>query len=443
MSTDMLRQEQILQTVSGTSCVVKELLGRGGQGEVYRVTLAGDLSMALKWYYPHTATQDQWQALETLISKGSPSEKFLWPLDLVRADRGSQFGYLMPLRPERFKSVVDLMRRSIEPLPTLQALTVTGRELADSYFQLHVRGLCYRDISFGNVFFDPCSGEVMICDNDNVTVNGSISGGVLGTSRFMAPEIVRGEALPSTETDRFSLAVLLFYILMFHHPLEGKREADIHVFDPAAMTKIYGTDPLFIFDPDDNTNAPVKGYQDNVLICWPIYPQFLRDLFTRAFTDGLSDAQNGRVLENEWRTAMVRLHDSVFYCAQCRSQNFYDIATLKKNEGVPPLCWSCAQQVILPYRIRIESHIIMLNEDTKLYPHHINRQKKWDFSQPVAQVNRHPTDRNRWGLKNVSSERWVITKPDGTKQDVAVGQNAPLAVNVKINFGNAEGEIRY
>jgi eukaryotic-like serine/threonine-protein kinase len=442
MSTNMLKPEQRLLTVSGTPCVVKDFLGAGGQGEVYRVTLAGDSSMALKWYFPHTATPEQWQALETLVSKGAPSEKFLWPLDLVRADRDSQFGYLMPLRTERFKSIIDLMKRRIEPDPTFQALAITGRQLADSYFQLHTRGLCYRDISFGNVFFEPQSGEVLICDNDNVTVNGSTGGGVLGTSRFMAPEIVRSEALPGTETDRFSLAVLLFYLFMFHHPLEGKREADIHVFDQAAMTKIYGTDPLFIFDPNDSSNAPVKGYQDNVLIFWPIYPQFLRDLFSKAFTDGLKDPQNGRVLENEWRPAMVRLHDSVFYCAQCKSQNFYDIDAMKKGGGTHPPCWSCLQPVILPYRIRIGDNIIMLNADTKIYPHHVNREKKWDFSQPVAQVNRHPADPNRWGLKNVSGERWVITKPDGTKQDVAVGQNAPLVVNLKINFGSTEGEIR-
>ena len=41
----------------------------------------------------------------------------------------------------------------------------------------------------------------------------------------MAPEIVRGQAKASTETDLFSLAVLLFYMLFMHHPLEGAREA--------------------------------------------------------------------------------------------------------------------------------------------------------------------------------------------------------------------------
>ncbi len=183
---------------------------------MYRVTLAKQ-AMALKWYYPQTATQEQLQALDVLVKKGPPNERFLWPLELVRPDARAQFGYLMPLRTNNYKSIVDLMKRRIEP--SFRELAIAGRQLADSYFQLHVSGLCYRDISFGNVFFDPKNGEVRVCDNDNVTVNGTSGGGVLGTSRFMAPEIVRREAFPSAQTDRFSLAVLLFYIFMFHHPL--------------------------------------------------------------------------------------------------------------------------------------------------------------------------------------------------------------------------------
>ena len=76
----------------------------------------------------------------------------------------------------------------------------------------------------------------IICDNDNVGIDRKTGGGIGGTARFMAPEIVRGEAVPSSQTDLFSLAVLLFYMLVNHHPLEGAREADIRCFDLPAMT---------------------------------------------------------------------------------------------------------------------------------------------------------------------------------------------------------------
>jgi serine/threonine protein kinase len=118
--------------------------------------------------------------------------------------------------------------------------------------------LCYSDISFGNVSLDPSTGQVCICDNDNVHVDGEPSG-IGGTIGFMAPEIVRGKSMPTIDTDLFSLAVLLFYIFMMHHPLEGKKELEIKCFDYPAKKKLYGTEPLFVFDPQDNSNRPVAG----------------------------------------------------------------------------------------------------------------------------------------------------------------------------------------
>jgi eukaryotic-like serine/threonine-protein kinase len=436
----MLKIGQRIQTESGMSGETDRLLGTGGQGEVYRVLLASK-PMALKWYFPDSATAQQWQTLDMLVKRGAPNDKFLWPLELVTAPGLTEFGYIMPLREPRYYGIVDLMKRRIDT--TFRNLATAGFYLADSYFQLHTAGLCYRDIGFGNVFFDPKTGDALICDNDNVTVNGSPIGGVFGTLRFMAPEIVRGQAVPSTATDLFSLAVLLFYLFMSHHPLEGKREYDIAVFDVEAMTKLYGLEPVFIFDPNNRSNEPVSGYQDNPLILWPIYPQFLRNLFTRAFTDGLKDPENGRVLENEWRTAMIRLRDSIFYCPHCDAQNFYDVDALRQSSGRPTPCWKCKKVVQLPFRIRIGDNIIMLNRDTKLFPHHINTQRKWDFSQPVAEVTRHPTDPTLLGLINLSNEKWIVKRPIGPLQEVEVGKIVGLSTGIKILFGYVEGDVRY
>lgn len=436
----MLQAGEERQTEFGMTCKIIERLGNGGQGEVYKVSVANKL-MALKWYYPDYATSEQQQALDRLIKQGPPNEKFLWPLELVYSKEKNELGYLMPLREDSYKDLVDLMTRRVQT--TFSCLAKAGLQLADSYYRLHINGLCYRDISFGNVFINFKNGEVLICDNDNVTVNDDKDGGVLGTQHFMAPEIVRHEAKPSTLTDLYSLSVLLFYLFMSDHPLNGKREADIHVLDAAAMGKIYGHDPLFIFDAQNNSNRPVPGYQDNATIFWPLYPQSLRDLFTRAFTDGLHNPQYGRVTETEWRNEMVNLHDSIFYCPHCASQNFYDAETLRKNGGEPNPCWSCKKNVQLPFRMRINKNVIMLNRDTLLFPHHVDRSRKWDFSKPIAMVNSHPKDPNVWGMKNLSDEKWVLTKTDGSRQDVEPQRSALLAVGSTIHFGDLDGEIKY
>jgi len=47
---------------------------------------------------------------------------------------------------------------------------------------------------------------------------------------------------------------------LIHHPLEGKKEVAIHSFDLPAMTKLFGTEPVFIFDPVDRSNELCPAY---------------------------------------------------------------------------------------------------------------------------------------------------------------------------------------
>ena len=437
---EILKPGQVIRCEpSGMPCTIEEMLGAGGQGEVYKAQLGG-ADVAVKWFFPAMATPEQRASMELLIRKGAPSEHFLYPMEITTATGVPGFGYIMPLRPKRFKNIVDLMTRRIEP--SFRALATAGFNLAHNYLLLHSQGLCYRDISFGNAFFDPDNGDVLIADNDNVSVDGAGVLGVLGTPRFMAPEIVRGEAVPSTQTDLFSLSVLIFYMLMVAHPLEGKKEAEIKALDLPAMTKIYGKEPIFIFDPNNDSNRPVPGIHDNALAFWRIYPQFLRDIFTRAFTIGITDPKNGRVRESEWRGEMVQLRDAIFYCPFCSLENFYDSIAVKASGGNPGLCWACAAQLKLPPRIRIGKSVVMLNHDTQIFPHHIDDSRMYDFSAPVAAVAVHPTNPNIWGLKNLSSNNWFITAADGSVKDVELNKSVTLAVGTKINFGKSSGEIR-
>ena len=416
-------------------------LGAGTQGEVYQARIHQDNAnyhnVALKCYFPqYTKTDSNCQArLERAISKGKPDSSFLWPIELVYTEDNLLFGYVMPLRDKNYKSIVDLMKRRIEP--SFRELITACLGLASSFLHLHAQGFCYRDINFNNIFLNPQTGDILICDNDNVDVNG-VPGTINGTPRFMAPELVRGDAAPCTETDLFSVSVLLFYMLMLHHPLEGKQEADINCFDQVAMHKLYGTNPLFIFHPEDNRNYPVIGLHDNALEYWPIYPKFIRDLFTRAFTVGIEDIHK-RIHENEWRKALIQLRDSIIYCS-CGAENFYDSEHLK--QGQKQLCWSCENSLNYPPRLRIENSIVMLNHDTRIYPHHIDKTSRYDFSIPVAQVIRHPHDPHRWGLQNLTEKSWSITLTDNTIKTVDPQRSINLSAGIRINFGNLQAEIR-
>ena len=146
--------------------------------------------------------------------------------------------------------------------------------------------------------------------------------------------------------------------------------------------------------------------------------------------------------ESEWRAALVQLRDAILYCGQCGAENFYDSEALRASGGQPGSCWSCRQPLTLPFRLRIGRSVVMLNHDTQLFPHHLDSQRLYDLSQPLAVVQRHPQNPSVWGLKNLSPVKWVITAPDGAIRDVEPGRSVTLAAGVKVNFGAVEGEIR-
>jgi hypothetical protein len=85
----------------------------------------------------------------------------------------------------------------------------------------------------------------------------------------------------------------------------------------------------------------------------------------------------------------------------------------------------------------------MLNYDTKLYPHHIDDQRLYDFTQPVAAIAQHPKDPNTWGLKNLSKEKWVTTGSNSAVKDVEPERSVTLVSGTKITFGKVDGEIRF
>jgi len=421
-----------VRTMGGQQIRAQRLLGAGGQGEVWLGEMEGQ-PVAVKVYHPHTATPEQRAAIERLVEKGPPAKYFLWPRALVEDPASRSYGYIMEVREARFRALEDFMARKIEP--TFRALLTASWQLADGFLRLHSQGLCYRDISFANVFFDPATGDVRICDNDNVEVSGAALGGILGTPRFMAPEVVRREAVPSDQTDRYSLAVLLFYMLMGGHPLDGEREACIRCLDVPALEKLYGFQPLYIFDPEDPSNRPRLGVHDNPIAFHPLYPVRLRELFQRSFTEGLHYPAK-RVRESEWRKAFARAVDSILPCA-CRAESFYDADALRS--GGAGKCWSCEKAIVLPPRIRVGDAVVILTRETRLYGRHLGIAE--DDGNPIAEVSQHSDHPALFGLRNLTPEPWTLTRLDGSIVDVPPGRAVPILPGNKINFGPVTGEI--
>lgn len=419
---------------AGAVLTVEQRIGEGGQGVVHAARLNG-APFAVKWFRPDTSNYEMRKSITALIRRGRPHPAFVWPIDLVGSDHVPGFGYVMPLLEARFVSLAQLLNQDIQP--SFRDIATIGRELVDVFAALHAAGLCYRDISFGNLLVDPAACQVAIIDVDNVGVDGGIVM-VKGTGPFMAPEILRDEALPSTVTDLHSLAVMLFYLLMHGHPLDGLRtdasrgsgghgeESELKL-----LVRHYGLEPLFIFDPHDPSNRPVSG--NLVVNWWPIYPHQCRRVFKQAFTTGLHDASlNGRVTEGTWRRVLLSLHDCVFSCPGCGAAVFYDPEQPKQP------CWYCYVPLPTPLKLKLPGSLLVLSEGAVVTSHHLNRDR--DYQTACAVVEPHPGRPGQVVLRNLTDKPWTVV-PDG-EEPKRVAPSQRLGVRpLRIDFGSASGHI--
>lgn len=447
---DLFRQGEQFQILSGDTGVVTGWLGSGGQGEVYKVAIGGT-ELALKWYFPSVIRDDLRlrSRLEQAIAKGPPSSQYLWPIDLAAAPNKSSFGYVMPLMRGAYSSIEDLGRSSSDAKfidPSWKMLSIVGFRLAEAYRALHQLGFCYMDVSSGNVSFNPKTGDILVCDNDNVEyANRPVR---LGTAGYMAPEVQRGGVFPSPSTDLYSISVLMFQLFMIQHPLEGANVLQYRVKDDG-IPSLFGTDPVFIFDPDTDRNRPLDAKSDpraltgwgvGVQQRWNSLPEYAKQKFIQAFTIGLHEPLR-RVRLSEWMETMARLYDEAYYCARCGKTNFYDITRLTTDKTVPN-CPFCGQTGRLPFRARINGRrVVMLNHDTKLFAHHLNPDHPIEFDRPLAEMAQHPQNNAIWGLRNLSQTQWQYVSADGDTTEVPDGKSALVASGTKLMIGNTLIEV--
>ena len=410
----------------GLSSPVQVLRGLGGgtQGQVFEVAVGGE-RLALKWYLPSCLERDphlERRLLES-IRATAPSRAFLWPIALLRPTAASLplirsrhpgFGYLMELRPPQFVGAVEHYGGRLD-ISLRQALRASFF-LAEAFHALHSKGLCYKDISLGNLFLEAETGCILVCDNDNVDVDGRDLGSVLGTPGFMAPEILMKQGRPGANSDLFSLAVLIFRMLTRHDPLKGRQELQIRCLDEPARRRLYGEIPLFIFDPDDERNRPDPVEHAAALVTWPIYPKALQALFIQTLATGMRAPQQ-RALTGQWMEALAAVLDQRQLCPSCGSEHF----------GSQARCWQCGHSLSRAAALRSANGLVMACTDNDLHAHHFDSLEVPRLDQPIARVVAHPSDPTLQGLRNLSNQPWRATAAGGQQVVVDPGKTCNLA----------------
>ena len=422
----------------GGEATVLDEFGSGGQGTVYRVLYNGK-EYALKWYHKDVFKGKEkafYSNLENNISKGAPTKDFLWPLGITEVHAGV-FGYIMDMIPSGFHELTEFFVGSKKQkqvrFKSFSAVADAAINIIQAFRELHNSGYSYQDINNGNFFINPDNGDVLICDNDNVSPFGT-NLGILGKQRYMAPEVVTGGD-PDKQSDRFSLAVILFRLLFINHPLEGKYST------PPCMTKelerkYYGTAPVFVYDPADTRNRPVPGTDKNLKIFWSVYPSYIKDMFIRAFSSEVMLKQKPRVIEKEWLDVFFKLKASIVKCPNCKEETFL-------SEQGNNICIECQHKFIVPNAIQFTLSRILLYPGVKLMLWHVDSSQN-DIKTQIGEVVSNPKDKNLFGIRNQSTISWKINLPNGTQKPLPPGAVVPVKKEFVIectNNPNDSGKI--
>lgn len=418
---------QRIKTVSGGELEVVQKLGEGGQGVVYKVNYNGK-SLALKWYFGNKLNNADkfYRNIQNNIKQGAPTNAFLWPLEITEYFEGS-FGYLMELRPSEYKDFSLFLLAKVH-FANIEALINTALCITNGFRELHNRGYSYQDLNDGNFFVDPKTGDVLICDNDNVAPYGE-NLGIAGKCRYMAPEVVMGQKRPDSHTDRFSLAVVLYMLLFLNHPLEGKRTM-CPCLTEELERKFYGSDPVFVWDPTNDANRPVRGVHTNEIKLWPLYPAFVRKTFEKAFSHEVmvGNDTTHRVIEKEWQEVFTTLRDLTIKCS-CGSETFIDPSQQNCK------CISCGKSIERPLILKVKKYHAALTPGKKLYACHVQYDSD-DFKEAKGEVVSSRNNPSLLGLRNDSNNIWEAILPNGASKGYPNGQVIKLGKGIKINFGN-------
>lgn len=408
--------ESVSLTNGAQAKIIKEL-GRGGQGIVYIVEVNGQ-NMALKWYFNNMG---DWfyRNLEENVTKGAPSEAFLWPEYLTTKQKGT-YGYIMKLRPQGYHEFGQYLLARAK-FKSFEAMVNAAMKICEGFKALHLSGLSYQDLNDGNFFIHPDTGDVLICDNDNVAPEG-VSSGILGKARYMAPEVVTGKAMPSKQTDRYSLSVVLFLLFYANHPLEGARVLACPCMTEKYEKQFYGSEPIFIYDKVNANNRPVRGVHNNVLRRWNAFPAILRETFTQEFSSECLSDPNKRKLERQWQNVIQQIRDMLVVCPKCKDETFVEDANT-------PKCMCCGKPFDIAGTLQINDRKVLLTPNTKVYVDMDNK--------PDIQVINVPGDRYPIQLRNITTNNWVVETPSGKIRSVEPNMAMPVKAGLKVNLTGA------
>jgi hypothetical protein len=192
--------------------------------------------------------------------------------------------------------------------------------------------------------------------------------------------------------------------------------------------KIYGENPVFIFDPKDTSNIPVQGLHKGAITRWPSLPEYLREEFIKAFSKAVLFNQSNRIIEQEWLRLFIRMRGEIYKCP-CGEVYFAD-------PSAPNPCPKCGKSADFEMYMQTKRYNVPVHQRTKLYACH-TEQDSDDYQTLTGEVF---SAGGGFELKNLSGKNWNVCE-DGNTSVISHNAVILLKKGMTINFGGANGEV--
>lgn len=346
----------IITSTSGQNYLLTEKVDKqGAQGVVYEES-TGKFIIKLYKRGNEFQNRNRLNKLEWLAKQSYP-DQFIKPLDIFVEP---YIGYAMEkvvdhvslnklLVPSREMSLSEWYN---EETGGLRRRLFLGYKIAMQFALLHESNRAYCDISGNNILVNKDPGVASICmiDIDNIYIPGGDSGNILGTSRYMAPEIMNKQMQPDIFTDDYSLAVILFELLRCGHPYVGDMVED---GTPEQQEQAYrGLYPYV--DEEDSPNMSTQMLPAEV-----VFTTKLANLFHKTFVKG-KENRVARATAREFALACLEASNKVMKCPECGHWHF---ASPDKNRKY--FCPWCDEENPRPFFLQFKDRYYVLDAKTR------------------------------------------------------------------------------
>ena len=410
---------------TGVAVVLDQCLGNGATGEVWSATAAGE-TVAVKWFFPAQATAELKQHLTTLAKSAAPTVQVAWPAAVVDSDVAPGFGVVLPLRPERFRTLADYIADRV-PTAALNTL-LAAVQFCRLWQELNRAGMVVTDVSLKDVALDPATGDVWLCNPEGLCPAAAASAdGLKPAGPLLAPELVAGRAQPSEHTNHYTLAAVLLALLARARPDES----------PLDRTA-WSTDwPAGFGAAVDDAPRPRSA----LLARWLGLPREVRDRFTAALGSGDWNAAS-RPTPVQWISSLTALRDALLVCPTdgtvfAAAQN---PSTGKFDQPTPcPMCGQ-TQSPFPQVRLTTPGGATRSAVLTQQSPFVFENQLKPDGDPltRVGLVRPHPTEPNVFGYVNQTADPAPWTAPDGAVTPIAPGKPVRMVPGGTLVQGGCE-----